>query len=53
MNTIAAVARSHISPLGLVELSAVVAALLAGWKLVALAILGFHLLRMAWVAFRA
>jgi len=52
-SAVAAVARSHISPLALVELTAFGAALLAGWGLIASAILGFHLLRMGVVAFGA
>jgi hypothetical protein len=46
------IARSHLTLLTLVELAAFVAALLLGWKEVAVAVLWWHVLRMAVAAVR-
>ena len=43
---VAGIAKYHLRPLVLIELAAFVAALLVGWKEVALAILVLHVLRM-------
>lgn len=45
---VAEIGRHHLRPLTLVEVAAVVIALILGWKLVAVAILAWHVLRMAW-----
>jgi hypothetical protein len=50
--SIAAMARAHLSPLGVLELAAFAAALIMGWKLIALAILAIHVLHMGVAAYR-
>lgn len=53
LRAVGAIAKYHLQPLVLVELAAFVAALLAGWELIAAAILLVHVARMGLPTLRA
>jgi hypothetical protein len=52
MRTVIQVAKDHLTPLVLVEMAAMGVAMLAGWTLIAAAVMGVHMTHMGIVVLR-